>query len=472
MERAQRPIMFVSLPESGLLNPMVVLAAELSRRDVPDIWFATDEHRQPDIARAATGSPVRFVSLGEQVPELAATTWDDRIYRAVTQRSRFKAHRAIIRHSYDPTLQVGKYRKLQAALDEVQPVLLVIDIMCRFAVDIAITRGIPYVLCDPYLPSMWLAAPVPFSKSYTPPGFPVPHTGFSNRMSLRQRVANRLFRLRTLLMFFTPHMMRTLARDKRTRAELGVAPEARRPMAVIDRAAVVLCLSLRELDYPFPIPPNLAPVGALIPPLPEAAQPNELADWLDAQSSVAFVGLGTVTRLTRRHVHAMVEVARRLEGRHQLLWKLPAEQQRMLPPAAALPGNLRVEQWVPSQLDVLAHPNVKAFLTHGGSNGFHEGLYFGKPLVVRPLWADCYDEAVRGADHGVGVTLDQPRDVDPEDVVNKLTQVLETGSFRERAEHFARLMREAGGLRRAADLVLGLPALGPVPTMPPAGART
>jgi len=25
---------------------------------------------------------------------------------------------------------------------------------------------------------------------------------------------------------------------------------------------------------------------------------------------------------------------------------------------------------------------VRVFLTHGGSNGFHEGIYFGKPLLV------------------------------------------------------------------------------------------
>ena len=68
---------------------------------------------------------------------------------------------------------------------------------------------------------------------------------------------------------------------------------------------------------------------------------------------------------------------------------------------------------MPSQLDVLAHPNVTAFVTHGGGNGFHEGLYFGKPMVVRPLWGDCHDVAVRGKDKGVSLTLDPPQDGRP-----------------------------------------------------------
>jgi len=462
MEPERRPILFVSLPESGLLNPMLVLAGELSRREVPDLWFATDEHRQSEVEQAATGSPIAFASLGAVVPEMAATTWDDDTYRAVTQRSRFKARRALIRHTYDPTLQAAKYRKLETALDEVQPALLVIDIMCRYAVELAITRKIPYVLCDPYLPSMWLSAPVPFGKSYTPGDFPVPHTGFSNRMSPPQRVANWLFRLRTLLMFLTPRMSRMLSQDKRTRQELGIVPEARKPMAMIDHAALVLCLSIPELDYPFPIPGNVATVGPLIPPLPESAQPNEISSWLDSRSSVVYIGLGTVTRLTRAQIHAMVEVARRLDGAHHVLWKLSAEQQQLLPPSS-LPKNLRIVTWLPSQLDVLAHPNVKVFLTHGGSNGFHEGVYFGKPLVLRPLWADCYDEAVRAEDHGFGITLDRPDEVDTEDVVRKLTNVLRNPSFQARARHFGLLVRKAGGVGTAADLVTSVSDRGLVP---------
>ncbi|MEU3878126.1 nucleotide disphospho-sugar-binding domain-containing protein, partial [Streptomyces sp. NPDC029704] len=118
-----------------------------------------------------------------------------------------------------------------------------------------------------------------------------------------------------------------------------------------------------------------------------------------------------------------------------------------------------LESWVPSQLDVLAHPSVKVFFTHGGGNGFHEGVYFGKPLVVRPLWVDCYDQAVRGRDFGISLTLDQPQTIAVDDVVDKLTRVLTEPSFRENAERLGAMQRAAGGRAAAADLVLGLPAL-------------
>ena len=42
-----------------------------------------------------------------------------------------------------------------------------------------------------------------------------------------------------------------------------------------------------------------------------------------------------------------------------------------------LPKNILVEEWVP-QNDLLAHPKVVLFITHGGNNGQYEALYHGK----------------------------------------------------------------------------------------------
>ncbi|MFJ2307247.1 glycosyltransferase [Streptomyces sp. NPDC087787] len=456
----RRPILFVSYAESGLLNPLLVLAEELSRRGVEDLWFATDEKARDQIESSSVDSPLRFASLGDTVSQMSAVTWDDDTYAEVTQRSRFKAHRAVIRHSFAPETRVEKYRALERIVEEVQPALMVIESMCQFGYELAITKKIPFVLGVPFLPSNVLTSHVPFAKSYTPSGFPVPHSGLPGNMTIAQRVENELFRVRTLGMFMTKEMREVVEKDNRIRGELGISPEARQMMARIDHAEQVLCYSVAELDYPFPMHEKVRLVGTLVPPLPQAPDDDELSDWLTEQKSVVFMGFGTITRLTREQVASLVEVARRLEGEgHQVLWKLPREQQHLLPPAGELPANLRIENWVPSQLDVLAHPNVKVFFTHAGGNGYHEGLYFGKPLVVRPLWVDCDDQAVRGQDFGVSLTVDHPETVDTDDVLDKITRVLDEPSFTERAEYYAGLLKDAGGRTAAADLLLGLPVL-------------
>ena len=458
-DSGRRPILLVGLPESGLLNSLLVLAEELARRGVPDLFLATDEHRRADVEALASTSKVEFVSLGDVLYEASAQAWDEHTYNAVTQRSRFKALRALLRHSFDSTLRVDKYCRLRDAVTEDRPALMVIDAMCVFAIDVAITEGIPYVLSSPFLASNMVSALVPFSASYTPRDFPTPRSGLPWPMSPLQQLSNRLFRLRTALIFTEPSMSRRARDDSRVREQLGISRLARRPLARVDQAERVLCYSVAELDYPFPAPPKVHLVGAMIPPLPQVPDGGELAAWLDAQTSVVYQGFGTITRLTRDEVATLVEVARRLAPDHQVLWKLPAEQEHLLPRRDTLPPNLRIESWLPSQLDVLAHPNVRAFFNHAGSNAFHEGIYFGKPQVLRPLWMDCHDVALRARDAGVGLLLDRPETIELDDVTDKLRRVLGEPSFHERAAHFAALQRAAGGRVAAADLIVELSAL-------------
>lgn len=457
---ARRPVMLVSLPESGLLNPLMVLAGELARRGVEDVLFAADGPQRSEIESLSAASKVECISLGDVLPEMSAVTWDDETYHAVIRQPPAKAFRALLKYTFDPAGYAVKYRAFEAVVLEHRPAVLVIDVMCQFAIDVAITHRVPYLLSSPFLPSNLLSSTVPFGRSYTPRSFPTPRTGLPYRMTLRQQAANRMFRMSAVTApFLTPGMARRLKEDRRVRAELGVSPKAGIGLSRVDHAEGVLCYSVPELDYPFPIPEKVHLVGAMIPPLPQAPDGGDVQAWLDAQTSVVYQAFGTLTRLNAEEVRGLVEVARRLDTQgHQVLWKLPEEQQRLLPPRDELPRNLRVESWLPSQLDVLAHSSVKLFFNHCGGNAFHEGLYFGKPQVMRPLWVDCHDQAIRGYDAGIGLTV-HPTEVDPDDVTDKLLRVLGDQRFRERAEHIATLQRAAGGRRAAADIIENLPHL-------------
>ncbi|WP_326638673.1 glycosyltransferase [Streptosporangium sp. NBC_01755] len=449
MGEGRKPLLFVSNAGVGVFNPLCVIAAELARRGTEDLWFATDESRRAEVEKIDEGSGVRFASLGETDPEQSPSDWDDEMYRQVTQRSRWKAHRAVVRRGFSPESGKQKYLALDALVEELNPALMIFDSLHSVALLVALKRKIPFALSSPFMPSNLLI----------PRGFPMLHTGLPLNMSFPQRVRNTVFKLRAGMMFLHPKMLRRVL-EGASKVRQGLLPrEILGLSAKVDHADLVLCYTVFGLEYPFPVPDKFHLVGAMIPPLPEAPDDDDLSGWLDANPSVVYIGLGTITRLTRHEVHALVEVARRLDGRHAVLWKLPTGQQHLLPPRDELPPNLRIESWVPSQLDVLAHPSVKLFFNHGGGNAFHEGLYFGKPQVIRPLWVDCYDQAVRGVDSGVSLTVNDPQTIDVDDVIDKITQVLGNPAFRERAEFFAKVQHEAGGVRAAADLILGNPAL-------------
>jgi polyene glycosyltransferase len=441
-------LLFASLPSAGLINPLLAIAQELVRRDA-DLWFACTDERADEICRIggeATGGPVRFVSLGRYRPHLWPANWDQETLRAMTTGRRVRDFAAFMDTNVDRQYTEELYRRTLAAIDEVRPDLIVADSCTGWAIDAAMKRGIPYVLT--------IAVPVSsFYVDTLPWSYPTPGSGLPVRMSARQRVENVLFRLGTRAVMASPRRMRPALADLRRRKAEGLPNAEGIPSHYARAAADILGCSVFGLEYPFPAAsPNLHMVGAVLPgDSGEIAPDPSLEAWLDAHPSIVYIGFGTFMRPSAGQVAALAEVARRLAPRHHVLWKLDETRQRMLP--ADLPANLRVEAWLPSQLEVLAHPNVRVFFNHGGGNAFHEGLVHGKPLLVMPFWMDCNDFAARAADSGAGLVVRNVDRPDVDDIVNKITKLVTDPAYRERAEHWAGQLRSAGGSVAAADLI-------------------
>ncbi|HET7589925.1 MAG TPA: nucleotide disphospho-sugar-binding domain-containing protein [Solirubrobacterales bacterium] len=71
-----------------------------------------------------------------------------------------------------------------------------------------------------------------------------------------------------------------------------------------------------------------------------------------------------------------------------------------------LADNMAGEEFLP-QTEIL--PEVDLVITHGGNNTVTESLYFGKPMVVLPIFWDQHDNAQRLAETSFGARLDTYR---------------------------------------------------------------
>lgn len=63
-----------------------------------------------------------------------------------------------------------------------------------------------------------------------------------------------------------------------------------------------------------------------------------------------------------------------------------------------------IRNWMP-QNDILAHPNVILFISHGGLFGTSESLYHGVPFLLIPFFGDQFRNAHRVKLGGYGEFL-------------------------------------------------------------------
>jgi UDP:flavonoid glycosyltransferase YjiC (YdhE family) len=149
------------------------------------------------------------------------------------------------------------------------------------------------------------------------------------------------------------------------------------------------------------------PLG-LLPPSPRTEEDDDVRRWLDAQppKSVVYIALGSEAQL---RVEQAREMALGLElAGTRFLWVLrnPSAAD-ILPPGfmeRTRGRGLVAMGWV-SQLSVLAHDAVAAFLTHCGWGSTIEGLLYGHPLIMLPFIADQWPIAAQMEGKQVGVQV-------------------------------------------------------------------
>jgi UDP:flavonoid glycosyltransferase YjiC (YdhE family) len=114
-----------------------------------------------------------------------------------------------------------------------------------------------------------------------------------------------------------------------------------------------------------------------------------------------------------------------------------------------LADNMVGEEFLP-QTSVL--PHVDAVITHGGNNTTTECMWFGKPMLVLPIFWDQHDNAQRVHETGFGVRL-ATYDFEDGELAAALDRVVVDEPLRERCTAAGVRLRERPGTIVAADLI-------------------
>ena len=135
-----------------------------------------------------------------------------------------------------------------------------------------------------------------------------------------------------------------------------------------------------------------------------------------------------------------------------LLGKTPHRVIMSMGPQAghiALPENIHGEEFLP-QPSIL--PLVDAIITHGGNNTTTESFFFGKPMMVLPLFWDQHDNAQRVDETGFGRRL-APYGFSDEAFYAALDDLLNDEERRSRMVEIATRLQADPGPQKAAGLI-------------------
>lgn len=236
------------------------------------------------------------------------------------------------------------------------------------------------------------------------------------------------------------------ARAWRRHEQQRRAESRSKPIIDLIGSGTILHMIPEGLSDVYDVPSNVHQIGAVIPPL-TPLEPD-LSRWLDESRDrgVIVAIFGRFVDPTAQQVRTMAAAFRKRSER--VLWVLP-EALRELLSNEELP--FRFETYV-NQPAVLAHPSVRAFVSHAGASSVTESLYWGTPIVALPFMLDQPYYAQRIVDLELGTRLN-PHTMTPEALERALSLVLEDPAYTARAQSFGKLARQAPGIRGAADII-------------------
>ncbi|XP_067640049.1 UDP-glycosyltransferase UGT5-like isoform X2 [Eurosta solidaginis] len=231
----------------------------------------------------------------------------------------------------------------------------------------------------------------------SPPSY-VPHAllPFSAHMTLTERLANFAFNIyeRLLLdLYYLP---------KQAEIYKEFFPNNKRDMYEVRRnVALVLLNQHVSLSYSRPLVHSQIEVGGMHINRQRSPLPADLERFIsESKHGVIYFSMGSNLRSEYLPVEKRKAILDTFRGlKQRILWKFEN------PNLEDKPDNVYISEWF-QQDDILAHPNVLFFITHGGLLSSTEAIYHGKPIIGIPIFADQFLNMNRAEAGGFGIRLD------------------------------------------------------------------
>ncbi|XP_075168451.1 UDP-glycosyltransferase family 50 member B3 [Haematobia irritans] len=287
------------------------------------------------------------------------------------------------------------------------------------------------------IPFMYMNTVGFYTGSLSVSGNPAPlsitpnfYTTFTDSMNVLERASNTAFHI----FFYVIHKF-VIAWVHRVLKE-RLNNQIPHPYDISKNVSFILQNAHAVASYPRPLNPNIAEVACIhckaAKPLPK-----DLEDFIASagESGFIYVSMGSSVKAanmpnTLRRL--MVQTFARLP--YHVLWKYEGSADEI----DDLSDNVMLSRWLPQQ-DILGHPRLRAFVTHGGLLSMFETVFHGVPVVTMPVFCDHDVNSAKAEVDGYAIKLEL-KTLTAVQLYKSIMKVIHDPQYRNAARYRQRLL--------------------------------
>ncbi|XP_022168401.1 UDP-glucuronosyltransferase 2C1-like isoform X1 [Myzus persicae] len=187
-------------------------------------------------------------------------------------------------------------------------------------------------------------------------------------------------------------------------------------------------------EPPRPFPVNMIQIGGIHLKPPEIL-PYDILEFIEnSPHGIIYFTFGSVSSMStlpkhiqRTFIDTFAQVPQRI------LWKYECE-------INDLPKNIMTRKWFP-QREILLHPNVKLFLSHGGISGVYEAVDAGLPILGFPLFFDQPRNVGNLVDAGMALSMDI-RTITKDSLLKTINELIKNKKYTSNAKLVSKFFKD------------------------------